>query len=110
MDDIRVRRTGASFVVELPDSREVKVNARCAEESAEELRIDTENVAAIKAIIQEVDTNITWGEFTEMLIPIIRVVSPELLISHLLEQPDYIIRDADALLESVLDEFTGQYE
>ena len=109
MEDVRVRREGAYFVVELPED-EVRVNATFAEESANELRIDAENAAAIKAIIQEVDTHITWNEFNELIEPILKVVSPELLIGHLLELPEYILHDADALLDSVLDEFTSSCE
>ena len=110
MDDIRVKRNGKLYEVEMPDMEKLRINAKCVEDTANELQIDAENVAKIRAIMENVNPRITWGKFTEIFNPILKVVSPELLISHMIELPEYILDDADLLFESVLEEYSGTFE
>ena len=106
MEDIRVMREGRYYIVESSYDN-MKFNVEETDESAEELGVEPENVAIIRAIMNQkiYRHRTTWKDIVKTFEKILTVVPTEFVISYMLEAPDYIINDPDILLDNVLREY-----
>lgn len=106
MNDIRVMREGRYYIVESSCFNE-KFNVNETNEIAEELGVESESLAIIKAIMiqKTYGYRTTWKDVVKTFEKILKVVPTELVISYILDAPDYIVNDPDILLDNVLREY-----
>ena len=106
MNDIRVMREGRYYIVESSCYYE-KFNVNETNEVAQELGVESESIAIIKAIMiqKTYGYRTTWKEVIRIFERILKVVPTEFVISYILDAPDYIVNDSDILLENIFREY-----
>ena len=108
MQDIQVfKRNDSYYTVILEGYDEYNISVRTTEQAANELGIEPEQVAQMRAILKvakEGDKSrhiMTYKKFTQGYKQILQKIQPEELICYMLDKPGPILLNPEKLLEEI---------